>query len=450
MSSRKILEDLQQPDGAFRLATSAMQLLQEIYPICRSITGDGVRRTIDLLGQHASITRFEVPSGTPVFDWEVPLEWNVRQAYISNTAGERLVDFERHALHLLSYSVPVRARMPLAELRPHLYSLPDHPDWIPYRTSYWRKEWGFCLTQRQLDALPEGQYDVVIDTSLVPGSLTYAECKIQGELDDEFLIFTHICHPALANDNASGLAIATLLAAELSSAKPRLSYRFVFAPATIGSITWLACNVEAARALRGGLVVGLLGDSGPLTYKRSRQGNAEIDFIAASAVRALDRSARVVEFSPYGYDERQFCSPGFDLPVGRLTRSPNGEYPEYHTSADNPDLMSVDALANSVQALAHIIDRVDSNRRLRRCDANCEPRLGKHGLFRSTGGSAPQEFEYALLWLLNQADGTHGPHDIAAAAGLPDSIVADGVDALLAAGLVDEVDRPWTPGTGLS
>jgi aminopeptidase-like protein len=282
----------------------------------------------------------------------------------------------------------------------------------------------------------------MIDTSLAPGSLTYAECKISGELDDEFLIFTHICHPALANDNASGLAVATLLAAELSQARPRLSYRFVFAPATIGSITWLARNVKAARALRGGLVVGLLGDPGPLTYKRSRRGNAEIDFIAASAVQALDRSARVIDFSPYGYDERQFCSPGLNLPVGRLTRSPNGEYPEYHTSADNPDLMSVDALANSVHTIARIIDRVDGNHRLRRTHPNCEPRLGKHGLFRNTGGSAPKEFEYAMLWLLNQADGTHGPNDVADAARLPDSIIGAGVAALLSAGLIEEIDQP--------
>jgi aminopeptidase-like protein len=423
------------------MAASAMQLLREIYPICRSITGDGVRRTIELLGRHAPLVRFEVPSRTPVFDWEVPLEWNVRQAYIANTVGERVVDFERHALHLMSYSPPVRARMSLDQLRPHLHTLPDHPDWIPYRTSYWREDWGFCLTQRQLDALPEGPYDVVVDTSLVPGSLTYAECRIPGELDSEFLIFTHICHPALANDNASGLAIATLLAAQLLRAKPRLSYRFVFAPATIGSITWLARNMEAARALRGGLVVGLLGDPGPLTYKRSRRGNTEIDIIASSTVRALDPSARVVDFSPYGYDERQFCSPGFDLPVGRLTRSPNGEYPQYHTSADDPDLMSADALANSIRALAYIIDRVDGNRRLRRRDARCEPRLGKHGLFRGMGGRTPHEFELALLWLLNQSDGTHGLNDIATAAELPDSVIAAGVDALLAAGLIEDIDH---------
>lgn len=442
MTSRHILDGLQQRDGALQLAARAKQLLGEIYPICRSITGDGVRRTIDLLGRYVRLARFEVPSGTPVFDWEVPLEWNVREAYISNAVGERIVDFERHALHLLNYSVPVRARMSLAQLRSHLHSLPDRPDWIPYRTSYWREDWGFCLSQHQLDALPEGQYDVVIDTSLAPGSLTYAECRIRGEIDDEFLIFTHICHPALANDNASGLAVATLLAAELSQARLRLSYRFVFAPATIGSITWLASNVEAAHALRGGLVVGLLGDPGPLTYKRSRRGNTEIDFIAASAVQALDRSARVIDFSPYGYDERQFCSPGFNLPVGRLSRSPNGEYPEYHTSADNPSLMSVDALANSIRAIARIIDRVDGNRRLRRINPNCEPRLGKHGLFRSTGGSAPKEFEYALLWLLNQADGAHGPNDIADAARLPDSVIETGVAALLDAGLIEETDRP--------
>jgi aminopeptidase-like protein len=439
--SGPVLANLERREGALRLAESALGLLAEIYPIARSITGDGVRETLDLLGQHAPLVRFEIPSGTPVFDWKVPLEWNVREAHICNANGERVVDFRRHALHILGYSTPVRSRLSLAELLPHLHSLPDHPEVIPYRTSYWREDWGFCLTQRQLDALPDGEYDVLIDSTLVPGSLTYAECRITGEIADEFLVFTHTCHPALANDNASGMAVATLLAAELSRARPRLSYRFVFAPATIGSITWLALNSAAAQALRGGLVVGLLGDAGPLTYKRSRRGNAEIDFIAANIVRCLDPSARVVDFSPYGYDERQFCSPGFDLPVGRLTRSPNGEYPEYHTSADNPELMSKDAIANSVQALARIINRVDGNGRLRRVEPHCEPRLGRHNLFRDTGGSGPREFEYALLWLLNLADGSHGPRDIADAARLPDSVIQYGLEALLDAGLIEEVDQ---------
>lgn len=444
-STGGLLGYLQQREGAIEFAEGAMRLLREIYPICRSITGDGVRQTIDLLGRYVAVDRFEVPTGTKVFDWEVPLEWKVRQAYICDSTGIRVVDFERHALHLLSYSEPVRKRMSLEELRPHLFSLPEHPDWIPYRTSYWRRTWGFCISQHQLDALTDGYYDVVIDSSLSDGNLTYAECTIPGEIEQEFLVFTHICHPALANDNASGLAVATLLGAALSKETPRLSYRFVFAPATIGSITWLALNENRVRSIRGGLVVGLLGDPAPLTYKRSRRGSTEIDLLASAIVRALDPLARVIDFSPYGYDERQFCSPGFNLPVGRLTRSSNGEYAEYHTSADGPELIQVDALAESVMALSKIIDCVDSNHRLRRLNPNCEPRLGKYGLFRSTGGQAPKDLEYAMLCVLNQSDGEHGVNDIAAGTGLALSVVLEAVNQLLDAGLIEDADEGHLP-----
>lgn len=435
-----ILDQLQGRDGGRRFAERTMALLEEIYPIARSITGNGVRLTLDVLEKHIPLVRHEVPTGTKAFDWEVPREWNVREAHIANPAGEKVVDFNRHPLHLVGYSTSVRARMPLQALRPHLFTLPDRPDWIPYRTSYWKETWGFCLTQRQLDALPDCEYDVVIDTTLEDGHLTYAECVMEGELSDEFLVFTHICHPALANDNASGLAMATLLAAELARTKTRLSYRFVFAPATIGSITWLSRNADTAKRVRGGLVLGLLGDAGPLTYKRSRRGNTEIDFIATRSVKTVDKLAKVVDYSPYGYDERQFCSPGFDLPIGRLTRSANGEYPEYHTSADNPQLMNVDALAASARALGRIVARMDRNNRLVRVDSRCEPRLGKHGLFRSTGGQSPREFEFALLWVLNQADGGHGALDIADASGIGDDTMASAAEALVKAGLIEDMD----------
>jgi aminopeptidase-like protein len=435
-----MLSDLQRIDGAATMAARTIGVMRDILPICRSITGNGVRQTLDILAREAPLECVEVPSGTPVFDWEVPLEWNVREAYVVGPDGQRVVDVRRHSLHLLSYSVPMRATMSLAELRPHLYSLPDRPDWIPYRTSYWREHWGFCLPHRQLAALPEGQYEVVIDSTLAPGSLTYAECRIAGELPDEFLVSTHVCHPGLANDNASGMAVAALLAAELARARPRLSYRVLFTPVTIGSMTWLMRNEPAARALRGGLVIGLLGGPGPLTYKRSRRGNTEVDHIAAAAVRDLDPAARVVDFSPYGYDERQFCSPGFDLAVGRLTRAPHGEYAEYHTSADNLDLIDVGSLAQSIQALARILGRIDDNHRLRSRLPRGEPRLGKRGLFRSTGGTNPQDFEYALLWILNQADGMHGLHDIAAASGLPDDVLRQAGEALLDAKLIDDSD----------
>ncbi len=262
------------------------------------------------------LERFEVPSGTPVFDWEVPREWNVRAAWIEDESGRRIVDLRDHTLHLMSYSTPVDAVMSLDELQPHLHSIPEHPDWIPYRTSYYRDAWGFCLTHRLRESLKPGKYRVRIDSTLQPGTLTYAESFVPGAVPEEVLIFTHVCHPSLCNDNLTGIALATELVEHLRRASPHFSYRFVFGPGTIGSITWLARNEQNVHRVRHGLVLGLAGDRGPLTYKRSRQGVAQIDRIGAYVLSQLAPGARVVDFSPYGYDERQLCSPGFDLPDG--------------------------------------------------------------------------------------------------------------------------------------
>jgi aminopeptidase-like protein len=427
-------------EAASTLAERALELARDVYPLCRSITGNGVRETLRRLAQHAPLEIFEVPSGTPVYDWEIPLEWNLREAWIATAEGRKLVDVNRHALHVMSYSVPVRARMTLQELRPHLHSLPDQPDRIPYRTSYYREAWGFCVAQRDLDTWRDGEYEVVIDSTLKPGSLTYAECLVRGAAAQEVLVYTHTCHPALANDNAIGMAVAAVLAGEIVKSRPNLSYRFVFGPGTIGSIAWLARNEAQLARVRAGLVIGLLGDAGPLTYKRSRRGQAEIDFIAADAVRRLDPHARVQDFTPYGYDERQFCSPGIDLPMGRLTRSPNDAYPEYHSSADNLELLRADAIAQSIQAIAGIFGRIDVNRRFRSTSPKGEPRLGKRGLFRATGGANPGEFEHAMLWLLNLADGAHGLQDAHAASGLPLAALEGAAAALVEAGLLEEVE----------
>jgi aminopeptidase-like protein len=438
-ASGRLFPTYVQVDDCAILARRALELIRDIYPICRSITGAGVRETLARVARLIQLDISEVPSGTPVLDWEIPREWNIHDAYVADSSGRRVIDFRAHNLHVLNYSTPVRAKLPLAELREHLYTLPQQPDRIPYRTSYWQEDWGFCLTQAALDAMPEGQYDVVIDAELKPGSLTYGECLVRGESSEEFLISTHVCHPSLANDNCSGIALAALLAEQLGRGKPRLSYRILFVPGTIGSIAWLARNRDRLHGLRGGLVIGLLGDPGPLTYKRSRRGSCEVDRIAAEVVRELDVAARLLDFSPYGYDERQFCSPGFDLPVGRLTRSANDMYPEYHTSADDLELIRADALAQSMLALLRIVERVDSNRRYCNRHPFGEPRLGRRGLFRATGGANPGEFEHALLWVLNQSDGGRGILDIAAAAGMPQAVVQQAADALVAAGLLEEV-----------
>jgi aminopeptidase-like protein len=417
-------------------ADAALEFMHELYPICRSITGDGVRRTLAAVGAHIPLEIHEVPSGTQVFDWEVPKEWNVREAWLADAQGRRVLDFRDHTLHVMSYSLPVDAVMSLEELQPHLHSLPEHPDWIPYRTSYYREDWGLCVSHRVRESLVPGQYRVRIDSTLAPGSLTYGEFLHRGQSEQEVLLFTHVCHPSLCNDNLTGIAVAAALAAGLRAGQARLSYRVVFAPGTIGSITWLARNEQRLGALRCGLVLGLLGDRGPLTYKRSRRGDTEIDRIASLVLRQQARAHQLVDFSPYGYDERQFCSPGFNLAVGRLTRSANNAYPEYHTSADNFAVVDADCLAESLQVCAAILRTIDGNCTYVNLSPKCEPRLGKRGLYRATGGAHPAEFEHALLWVLNQSDGGYSLAAIAERSGLPFATIAQAADALLQAGLL--------------
>jgi aminopeptidase-like protein len=354
----------------------------------------------------------EVPTGTRVFDWTIPKEWNIRDAWIADATGRRWVDLKASNLHVVNYSVPVRARLPLAVLRPRLFTLPEQPDLIPYRTTYYHEDWGFCLSQRILDQLPDGEYDVCIDSSLEPGHLTYGECVLPGEVEDEILISIHCCHPSLANDNLSAMVVGATLARALSAAPRRHTVRVLFIPGTIGSITWLALNEAAAARVRHGLVLSCLGDSGHPTYKRSRRGNALVDRAAAHVLRMAGAHA-IRDFIPYGYDERQYCSPGFNLPVGCLTRTPNGEFPEYHTSADNLDFVQPAALDHSLALVESIIEVLEHDATYVNLNPKCEPQLGRRGLYRNTGGAAVPGFEMALLWVLNLSDGAHSLLDIA-------------------------------------
>ena len=407
------------------------RLIAELYPICRSITGDGVRQTLGILGRQAPIEVHEVPSGTPVLDWVVPPEWNIRDAWVANEDGERVIDFRAHNLHVVSYSVPVRATMSLAELRPHLHSDPAHPDWVPYRTSYYKEDWGFCVAHRVLEALPEGRYEVVIDSTLAPGALTYGECFIPGEVADEVLFSAHVCHPSLANDNLSGLAVAVRLFGRLRERRNRLSYRFVFAPGTIGAIVWLARNEARLGAIRAGMVLSNLGDPGAMHYKRSRQGAATVDRAAALVLGGL--GGKVLEFEPYGYDERQYCSPGFDLPVGCLSRTPYGQFPEYHTSADDLELVRPEALAESLGAVEAIVDVLERDGRYLNLSPKGEPMLGRRGLYAALGGTSDAKArQLALLWVLNLSDGGHSLVDIAERSRLGFAAVAEAAAALVA------------------
>jgi len=415
------------------------QLADTLFPICRSITGDGVRETLKVVEQHIPITVHEVKTGTQVFDWTVPKEWNINDAYIIDPQGNKIVDFKENNLHVLNYSAPIHKKLSLEELKQNLYSLPDHPEWIPYRTSYYQEKWGFCLTHNQLLALEDGEYEVVIDSSLIDGHLSYGEYFIQGESDEEVLFSCHICHPSLCNDNLSGIALMVYLAQALSKQKLKYSYRFLFIPGTIGSITWLSQNEKTAKRIKHGLVVVCVGDPGPFTYKRSRQSDAMIDRITLNVLETSGAPYEVIDFYPYGYDERQFCSPGFNLAVGSLSRTTHGCYPEYHTSADNMSFIDIDSWAESLQTYLSIVNVLEYDKKFINVKPMCEPQLGKRGLYDATGGTHANDknFQMALLWILNLSDGSNSLLDISERSSIPFSTLKMAAEALLKTDLLE-------------
>jgi len=419
-----------------------IRLIERLYPICRSITGDGVRETLRILQEYIPLEIHEVPSGTPVFDWTVPDEWNIRDAWIKNPAGERIVDFQKLNLHVLNYSEPVHKRVGLAELKEHLFTLPDHPDWVPYRTSYHNRNWGFCMEHRRFQSLEEGEYEVFVDSDLAPGSLSYGELFLQGRTDEEVLFVTHVCHPSLCNDNLSGIAVATSLAQKLVALDLDYSYRFLFLPATIGAIAWLSRNRERLDRIKHGLVLCLLGDREKFHYKKSRQGDAEIDRIVRRLLEKSGMPFQTLEFYPYGYDERQFCSPAFDLPVGRLSRSVHGEFPEYHSSADNLEFVDNESLEESLELLGQLVGRIEASEKYINLKPECEPQLGRRGLFKAIGGqSEAKDFQMALLWILSLSDGKHSLDDIAERTGFDMQLLRGAVDRLLETDLLEHL-RP--------
>lgn len=432
--------------------------VEALFPICRSITGEGLRRTLRYLAERIPLELREVPTGTRVLDWEIPREWTPRAAWVRTLSGETVVDFARHNLHLVQYSRAVPEQvMPMAALRPHLHSLPAQPDLTPYRTAYYADTWGFCLPHRALEGMTDPAYRVRVDADLAPGSLTYGECLLPGEEEGEVLVSAHCCHPSLANDNLSAIACALELARRLMNRpRRRFAWRFLFAPGTIGAVAWLAANRDgAARRVRHGMVLSNLGDAAPLTWKRSRRESAAMDRIVAHVLRhdaapeegGAGPPNRLLPFSPYGYDERQFCSPGFDLPVGCLQRSVHGEFPEYHTSADDLAFVRPEHLARSFAALQAIAGAVEEGDEIPVSTSPFgEPQLGRRGLYAPIGGTGPgggggapgRGFDQmTLLWLLNLADGRHTLLDVAERAGRPFREVRAAAAAAAAAGLLE-------------
>lgn len=417
------------------------ELASALYPINRSLTGDGVRASLAILRRHADIEVREVATGTPIFDWTVPKEWSVRSAHIKDAQGRTIVDFAESNLHVVGYSVPVSRRMPLSELRPHLHSLSGQPDLIPYRTAYWSETWGFCMQHERLERLEDGEYHVLIDSSLADGSMSYGEYLHKGESEDEFLLTSHICHPSLANDNCSGLALLALLAEHLKSCRTKFSYRFLFSPGTVGPIAWLARNEDRLARIKFGLVVTGVGDGGGPTYKRSRRGDAQIDQIAAHVLTHAFSAPQIMDFEPYGYDERQLCAPAFNLPAGLFQRSRFGTFPEYHTSADNLSFIAPEHLATSMDAIWRMIEIAETDYVPLNLSPKGEPQLGRRGLYAKTGGGKDgPSAVMAMLWVLNQADGTNSLFDIAQKASLPFSTVLEASRRLTGAGLIKEAN----------
>jgi aminopeptidase-like protein len=424
-----------------RAGEDAYALIERLYPICRSITGNGVRQTLAILGEHIPIEVSEVPSGTKVLDWVIPDEWNIEDAFVADASGRRVVDFGRSNLHVVNYSERVRARMTLEELRPRLHTLPDRPDFVPYRTSYYERTWGFCLSQRQLETLGAGPFDVVVDSTLEPGALTYGEALVRGETDEEILVVTHVCHPSLCDDNLSGISVATLLARNLVAGKrPRRSVRFLFAPGTIGAIAWLARNEASLGRIRAGLTLTCLGDAHPFTFKRTLAGDTQVDRAVSHVLATSGLPYQVIDYFPYGYDERHFNSPGFRLPVGSLMRGRHGQFPEYHTSADDLDFVSAERLAESLEVLTRVVGVLDRDRRMRNTAPYGEPQLGTRGLYGALGGTAIPDAQLVMLWLLALCDGEHSLLDVAIRSGTTFETVVATADVLAAHGLLVDVD----------
>jgi aminopeptidase-like protein len=433
------ISNLKGSENSAAIGRECYGLIEEVFPICRSITGDGFRETLARIRKHIPLAVHEVPTGAQVFDWTVPREWNIRDAYVKNSRGERVIDFQKSNLHVVSYSIPVFRKMRLDELKQHLFSAPLYPDRIPYRTSYYHDTWGFCVRQRQLEQLQEDEYEVCIDSTLKNGSLTYGECLIAGGTEKEVLISCHACHPSLCNDNLSGVVVSTFLAKSLMLKKLRYSYRFLFIPGTIGSITWLSRNEENLHRIKHGLVLSCVGDRGPISYKKSRRGDADIDRAMLQVLQGCGEQYNVADFSPYGNDERQYGSPAFNLPVGRVSRTPDGQFPEYHTSADDLTFVDAAALGDSFVKCLAAFEILEKDRIYLNQNPKCEPQLGKRGLYRTFGGHGDlQTRELAMLWVLNQSDGTNSLLDITERSGLNFDVISEAAETLKQHGLLLE------------
>lgn len=417
------------------------QLAKDLFPICRSITGEGVRQTLTALGaQLPGLRLHEVSSGTQVFDWTVPEEWNIRGARLLGPDGQVVVDFADHNLHVVGYSEPVDVELSLDELQEHLYSLPDQPDAIPYVTSYYKRRWGFCLTHRQREGLKPGQYRAVIDSSLEAGSLTYAELLLPGESKQEILVSTYVCHPSMGNNELSGPVVTAWLAKWLMQAKRRYSYRIIFIPETIGSITYLSKNLAAMKPVTiAGFNVSCVGDDRCYSFLPTRNGKTVADKAAKHVLKHIAPDFISYTYLDRGSDERQYNAPGVDLPVCSVMRSKYGQYPEYHTSLDNLDLISPTGLAGALNALQLCLTCLENNETLR-VTVLCEPQLGKRGLYPTISSRGSAAAVANMMHMLAYCDGSRDLLSIAEVIGCPMWELLEAVKNLKQHGLLEVVD----------
>lgn len=421
------------------------KLFDRLFPINRSITGDGVRETLRILDEYVPIRQQEYPTGTVCFDWSVPKEWNVREAYVKDPQGRKVIDFQTCNLHLMGYSVPFRGRVTRDELLARLHTKPDLPDAIPYMTSYYREDWGFCVAHHQLESFTDEWYDVVIDAELKEGSMTIGEGRIQGETDREILLSTYVCHPSMAINELSGPLVQTMVyRALLARNDLKFSYRFLYVPETIGSLLYLSQHGDALKEkVEAGYVVTCTGHGEAFTYKKSKRGDTLADKAAIHVLKQSGKPCRVVEWSPFGSDERQYCSEAFRLPVGSLMRTMYGKYPEYHTSLDNRSLISWEALRESADMYLAIIDTLEANDTFVSTHIHGEPKLDKRGLYPYTSGTRTAEEKLRILQtthLIAFSDGQRDLMDIAETLDLMGKDMRETAQLLVRHGLLRNVN----------